>query len=213
MLNGLIYYIIYFYRNRIFNVINIFNIVIKLQFTLTNDNTSSIFPTLHQPYSELTQLIDQCVKNTNVEQRWIPLTNWIQSKLNSNPPIVNAIEIKVMLLLNIYYDYYCNNQLKSIENLINIIENTLQPSDEERRVYCVLLQPEQNMIGYPRENNHQDKNYLNDLFKIDCQDEEQLPIRHTLVNLMAMILLSGKENTLWTFAFEPLKLEGTYGEF
>ncbi|CAF4039893.1 unnamed protein product, partial [Rotaria sordida] len=183
----------------------------QLQFTLTTDATSSIFPTLHQPYHELTQLIDQCVKNNNVEQRWIPLTNWIQSKLNSNPPIVDVIEIKVMLLLNIYYNYYCNAQLESLEHLLTIIENTLQPSDEERRVFRAILQPEQYMIGYPNENNIKEKNYLNDLFKTDYQDEGQLPIRHTMVNLLAMILLSGKENTLWTFAFEPLKLEETYG--
>ncbi|CAF4496678.1 unnamed protein product, partial [Didymodactylos carnosus] len=129
----------------------------QLQFTLTTDNTSSIFPTLHQPYYELTQLIDQCVKNNNIEQRWIPLTNWILSTLNSNPPIINTIEIKVMLLLNIYYNYYCNAELKSLENLMTIIENTLQPSDEERRVFRILLQPEQNMIGYPKENNQKDK--------------------------------------------------------
>ncbi|CAF1212894.1 unnamed protein product [Rotaria sp. Silwood1] len=184
----------------------------QLQFTLTTDQTSSIFPTLHQPYHDLTEVIDECVKNTNDgEQRWIPLINWIQSQLNSNPPIVNATEIKVMLLLNIYYNYYCNAQLNSLNHLLIVIERTLQPCDEEQRVFRVLLQPEQHMIGYPGENNPNDKNYLNDLFKLDYQDDEQLPIRHTLVNLLAMILLSGKENTLWTFAFEPLKLEGTYG--
>ncbi|CAF3824124.1 unnamed protein product, partial [Rotaria sp. Silwood1] len=183
----------------------------QLQFTLTTDITSSIFPTLHQPYYELTQLIDQCVKNNNIEQRWIPLTDWIQSNLNSNLPIINAIEIKVMLLLNIYYNYYCNDQLKSLDYLLTIIENTLQPSNEERQVFRILLQPEQNMIGYTRENNHRDKNYLNDLFKVDCQDDDELPIRHILVNLLAMILLGGKENTLWTFVFEPLRLLETFG--
>ncbi|CAF4920900.1 unnamed protein product, partial [Rotaria sp. Silwood2] len=89
----------------------------------------------------------------------------------------------------------------------------LQLCDEERRVFRALLQPEQHMIGYPNENNVKDNNYLNDLFKIDFQDDEQLPIRHTLVNLLAMILLGGKENTLWMFAFEPLKLEETHGKF
>ncbi|CAF0853996.1 unnamed protein product [Adineta steineri] len=116
-----------------------------------------------------------------------------------------------MILLIIYYDYYCNNQLESVQDLIVNIDHTLQLSDEQRRVFNDFLQSEQYMIGYPEENNDQDKNYLNDLFKIDCQDEQQLPIRHTLVNLLAMILLSGKENTLWTFAFQPLKLENTYG--
>ncbi|CAF4185533.1 unnamed protein product, partial [Adineta steineri] len=183
----------------------------QLQFTITTDQTSSIFPTLHQPYHTLTQLIDQCIKNNSIEQRWIPLVNWIESTLNSNPLTINVIEIKVMILLIIYYDYYCNNQLESVQGLMVNIEHTLQLSDEERRVFNVFLQPEQYMIGYPEENNDQDKNYLNDLFKIDYQDEQQLPIRHTLVNLLAMILLSGKENTLWTFAFQPLKLENTYG--
>ncbi|CAF3741336.1 unnamed protein product, partial [Rotaria sp. Silwood1] len=154
--------------------------------------------------------MDQCVKNNNVEQRWIPLTDWIQLNLNSNLSIINAIEIKVMLLLNIYYDYYCNDQLKSLDYLLTIIENTLQPSNEERQVFRILLQPEQNMIGYTRENNHRDKNYLNDLFKVDCQDDDELPIRHILVNLLAMILLGGKENILWTFVFEPLRLLETF---
>ncbi|CAM4822618.1 unnamed protein product [Rotaria magnacalcarata] len=183
----------------------------QLQFTLTTDSTSSIFPTLHRPYDELNILVKQCITDNNVEQRWIPLTSWIQLKLSSNPPIVSAVEIKVMLLLNIYYNYYCNAQLNLLGNLLTIIENTLQLSDEEKLVFRVFLNPEENMIGYPKEDNTQHGNYLNDLFKIDCQDEEQLPIRHTLVNLLAMILLGGKQNTLWTFTFEPLKLENTYG--
>ncbi|CAF4387019.1 unnamed protein product, partial [Adineta steineri] len=54
----------------------------QLQFTITTDQTSSIFPTLHQPYHTLTQLIDQCIKNNSIEQRWIPLVNWIESTLN-----------------------------------------------------------------------------------------------------------------------------------
>ncbi|CAF3231564.1 unnamed protein product [Rotaria sp. Silwood2] len=182
----------------------------QVQFTLTTDNTESIFPALHVPYDELNQLISECVENTDVEKRWIPLTDWITSKLNSNPPLVSATEIKVMLLLNIYYVYYCNAQLNSLDNLLTIIEDKLQLCNEERRVFRALLQPEQHMIRYPNEINVKDNNYLNDLFKIDFQDNEQLPIRHTLVNLLAMILLGGKENTLWMFAFEPLKLEETH---
>ncbi|CAF1416941.1 unnamed protein product, partial [Rotaria sordida] len=136
----------------------------------------------------------------------------LKSKLNTNPSILNIIEIKVMLLLNIYYNYYCNTQLKSLDHLLIIIENTIfQLSDEERRVFRILLKPEQYMIGYIKENNHIDKNYLNNLFKVDCQDDDELPIRHILVNLLAMILLSGKENPFWTFLFQPLKLEETFG--
>ncbi|CAF3611238.1 unnamed protein product, partial [Rotaria socialis] len=182
----------------------------QLQFTLATDTTFLIFPTLHQPYNELNLLIDRCVKDNNVGQRWIPLTNWIKSKLNSNPPILSAIEIKVMLLLNIYYNYYGNAQLNSLGNLLTIIENTFQLCDEEKLAFRVFLQPEQYMTGYQKHDTEH-RNYLNDLFQIDCQDQEQLPIHQMLVNILAMILLSGKQNTLWTFTFEPLKLEHTHG--
>jgi hypothetical protein len=184
----------------------------QLQFTLTTNTTLSIFPKLHQPYDELSKLIDQCIKN-NDQLGWKPFSDWIQVKLNSNPPILNLTEIKVMLLLNIYYDYYCNNQLATLDSLLAIIENTLQPSSEELRVFRAFLQPEQYMIGYPTENDHADKNELNNLFKLDCQDMDELHIRHSLVNLLAMILLSGQQNFLWTFTFEPLNLQKTLGKF
>jgi hypothetical protein len=183
----------------------------QLQFTLTTNMTLSIFPKLHQPYEELSKLIDQCIKANDLQQRWKPLSDWIQLKLNANPPILNSTEIKVMLLLNIYYDYYCNNRLASLDTLLVIIENTLQPLPEELRVFRVFLQPEQYMIDYPRGNNAV-KNHLNHLFKLDCTDEDELAIRHSLVNLLAMILLSGKQNFLWTFTFEPLTLQNTFGK-
>jgi hypothetical protein len=69
------------------------------------------------------------------------------------------------------------------------------------------------MIGYPQINNNVDKNYLNNLFKLDCKDDDELGIRHALVNLLAMILLSGKQNFLWTFTFEALKLQSTFGKY
>jgi hypothetical protein len=185
----------------------------QLQFTLTTNKTLSIFPKLHQPYEQLSKLIDQCVKTNDDQQRWKPFSDWIQLQLTSNPPIVNLTEIKVMLLLNIYYDYYCNNQLGSLNSLLIVIETTLQPSPEELRVFRVFLQPEQYMIGYPQINNNVDKNYLNNLFKLDCKDDDELGIRHALVNLLAMILLSGKQNFLWTFTFEALKLQSTFGKY
>jgi hypothetical protein len=133
-------------------------------------------------------------------------------KLTSNPPLLNPTEIKVMLLLNIYYDYYCNNQLILLDTLLPVIENTLQPSPEELCVFRAFLNPEQHMIGYSAMNNNADINYLNNLFKLDCIDEDELPIRHSMVNLLAMILLGGKQNFLWTFTFEPLKLQSTFGK-
>ena len=77
-----------------------------------------------------------------------------------------------MILLIIYYDYYCSNQLEYIQDLRILIDNILELSDEEQRVFNVLFQPEQYMIGYPNKNNDRDKNYFNDLFRIDCEDEE-----------------------------------------
>jgi hypothetical protein len=183
----------------------------RLQFTLTTNTNLSIFPKLHQPYDELSKLIFQCSK-INDAQRWKPFIDWITLKLTANPIVINATEIKVMLLLNIYYDYYCTNQLTTLENLLDVIEANLQVLDEERRVFRSFLQPEQSMEGYPHANNNPDNNQLNNLFKLDYQDEDDLNIRHALVNLLAMILLAGRQNFLWTFTFQPLTLQNTFGK-
>ena len=79
-------------------------------------------------------------------------------------------------------------------------------------VFRALIQPEESMIGYPRANDNEERNSLNTLFALDCQDEDELPIRHGLVNLMAMILMGGKQSFLWTFAFQPLALQNTFGK-
>ncbi len=177
----------------------------QIQFTLSSNKNSSIFPKFHQPYEELRIIIDSCVQN----DQWETLSDWIEEKLNSNPIKLQLNEIKVMLLLNIYYDYYCNNQLESIDSLLEIIEDTLQLSSKELKVFHVLMRPEQFMIGY---NNYDDKNLLNNLFQLDCEDEFELTLRHMLVNLMAMILLGGKQSFLWTFVFQPSKLQNTFGK-
>ena len=185
----------------------------RVQFTLsTNYNDSSIFPKLHQPYDEMSTIIDKCVQDNLQEQRWKPFVDWIQSKMNENPPDLKLNEMKAMLLLYIYYNYYCTNQLASITTLLETIENTLHPSSEELRVFRAFLQPEQYMIGYSNMNADTDKNYLNSLFELNCTDGDELGIRHSLVNLLVMILLGGKQSFLWTFTFEPLTLQNTYGE-
>jgi len=185
----------------------------RLEFTLTTNTNLSIFPKLHQPYDELAKIVVQCSKVAGA-QRWQPLVDWITTKLTTNPLVINATEIKVMLLLNIYYDYYCTNQLATLKDLMAVIEGNLQPLDQEKRVFKVFLEPKKSMIGYPPENdNGPNSNRLNDLFTLDCRDEDELGIRHTLVNLLAMILLAGKENFLWTFTFEPLTLQNTLGKF
>jgi hypothetical protein len=181
----------------------------QIQFTLSINNTSSIFPKLHQSYEQLKNIIHNCVR----ENVWKNLSDWIELQLNTNPPVLDLKEIKVMLLLNIYYDYYCNNQLVSVSTLLPLIENVLQPLPEELRVFRAFLQPEQFMIGYPRRNDNVETNFLNNLFTLDCKDEDELCIRHSLVNLLAMILMGNKQNFLWTFTFQPSTLQNTYGNF
>jgi hypothetical protein len=185
----------------------------QIQFTLSINNTSSIFPKLHQSYEQLKKIVHNCVIENIAEQRWKNLSDWIDLQLNVNPPTLELKEIKVMLLLNIYYDYYCNNQLASVSTLLPLIENVLQPLPEELQVFRAFLQPEQFMVGYPRRNDNAETNFLNNLFTLDCKDEDELCIRHSLVNLLAMILMGNKQNFLWTFAFHPSTLQNTYGKF
>jgi len=186
----------------------------QIQFTLSTNTDSSIFPKLHQPYQELREILQTCVQNNTNENQWELLSDWIQLKLNYESILLQSNEIKAMLLLNIYYDYYCHNQLESISTLLEIVENTLQLSSDEFRVFRVFLQPQQFMIGYPIENNNNvDKNFLNDLFEVHYEDEFGLSLRHMLVNLMAMILLGGKQSFLWTFAFQPMILQNTFGKY
>ncbi|CAM4970115.1 unnamed protein product [Rotaria socialis] len=181
----------------------------QIQFTLSSKNDSSIFPRLHVPYEELRKIIDICLESETEENQWDILSEWIQSKLDSDSVPLKLKEIKVMLLLVIYYEYYCNNQLSVIDSLLDLIENTLKLSSVELRLFRVFIRPEQFMIGYASDND--DKNFLNDLFKLDSNDEFELSLRHMLVNLVAMVLLGGKESFLWTFMFQPLTLQNTFG--
>jgi hypothetical protein len=97
--------------------------------------------------------------------------------------------------------------------LLPLIENILQPLPEELRVFRAFLQPEQFMVGYPRRHDNAEKNFLNHLFTLDCTDEDELGIRHSLVNLLAMILMGNKQSFLWTFTFHPSALQNTYGKY
>ncbi|CAF1430588.1 unnamed protein product, partial [Rotaria sordida] len=192
----------------------------KIQFTISPYNDiSSIFPDLHQSYDELSIIFDRCIKDDIQEQRWITLSNWIQCKLNIDEQSnLKRNEIKAMILLKIYYDYYCNNQLALVDTLLDIIENMLELSSDELRIFRAIFKPEQFMIGYPNNNNNnnnnEDSNFLNSLFKLDYKVDDEvwkLSIRHLLVNLMAMILMEGQQSFLWTFALQPLTLEHTFG--
>ena len=181
----------------------------QIQFTLSTDTTSSIFPALHQEYSELKKVVDLCVAGPDEAQRWTQLSAWIDSKQNTN---INLTQIKVLLLLHVYYDYYCTNRLATLRTLLTVIQDHLQPLPEETQVFRALLDPERYMIGYPQANDRGEQNFLNKLFALDCYDEDELSIRHTLVNLLAMILMGGKQSFLWTFAFQPAMLQNTFGK-
>ncbi|CAF3731275.1 unnamed protein product [Rotaria sp. Silwood1] len=184
----------------------------RIQFTLSSvAYVSGVFPNLHQFYSELSEIIDNCVKQKTEEQYNI-LSNWINDNLNSNPKKLALNEIKAMLILKIYYDYYCRNELQSISFLLGIIERNLQPLPEELTVFRALLQPEQYIIGYRKQNENDVENHLINLFRLDFKDVDELCIRHALVNLMAMIIMGGSKSFLWTFAFKPLELKNTYGK-
>ena len=184
----------------------------QLQFALSpNSHALSIFPHLHQPYDELNQIISTCVNN-ETETRWNSLSDWIQLKLSTNLAELQINDIKVMLLLNIYYNYYCNNELQLLNTLLDVIQRTLEPTLEELRVFRSLLDPEHYMIGYSQENNNTDFNYLNHLFRLDCEAVDELCIRHLLINLMVMIIKGGVKSFLWKFAFQPVSVENTYGK-
>ncbi|CAF4081752.1 unnamed protein product, partial [Rotaria sordida] len=182
----------------------------QLEFTLASNNEQSIFPHLQQPYEELKRIVDECVNQNNDEQRWKPFTDWIALNRQENPPKLQLIEIKVIVLLNIYYEYLCQDRLQLIDSLLPIIEKDLDLLVEERLVFRALSQPERSMIGYPT-NPQDERNTLNDFFTSQCHNEDELRIRHCLVNLMAMILLGGKQSFLWSFAFQPLSLIHTHG--
>ena len=184
----------------------------QVQWTIHTNNQLSIFPQLHQPYHELNQCVHQCSQKNDPAQRWAPLINWIQSKLNARPPFPTVIEIKVMLLLNVYYNYYCINRLDSLDGLLPVLEHHLQATTEEMIVFRAFLKPAQFMVGYDTTADNTNQNYLNDLFRLDFTENEGLAIRHVLVNLLAMILLAGKESFLWVFVFQPLKLTNTFGK-
>lgn len=180
----------------------------QVQFTISVDSQWSCFPKLHRPYDELRQIIDECIQNQQDDQ-WKNLTDWIQTKSTTNPIELQLSEIKVMLFFLIYYEYFCNNQLSSIHSLLTIIENNLQVSPEELRVFRAFIHPEQYLIGYGNKND----NLLNDMFQLDCQNEYDLTLRHLLVNLLGMIVFGGKQSFLWTFVFQPLISQHTYGKY
>ena len=184
----------------------------QIQFTVSTEGSLSCFPKLHRPYDEMSKIIDGCVNEKDQNEKWKALTDWIQSTQNADPCNPTLKEIKVMLLLKTYYNYYCANQLSLLNTLLELIENLLEPSAEELLVFRALLQPEKYMIGYTDAEVEDDQNFLNKLFKPSCDAEDELAIRHSLVNLMTMILMGGEQNFLWTFAFKPITLENTYGK-
>ncbi|CAF1093606.1 unnamed protein product [Adineta steineri] len=181
----------------------------QIQFTFSmNGNKSSIFSNLHQPYEQLRTMIKTSIQKYNDENSWEELISWMRNLLDCEHSEIHNNQFKAMLLLNIYYDYYCTNRLESIRPLINILQESSFFSEKELSVFRALVDPEQYIIGY---NSPDNTNSINKLFNMNCQTEFEVSLRHVLVNLMAMILSSGARSFLWTFVFDPLTLEKTYG--
>lgn len=182
----------------------------QIQFTLPlTDTTGSLFPDLHQPYQELRKIVHQCTQNNPGEGQWTPLTVCLSTHLNSPTKQCKPEELKALLLLNIYYDYYCTNQLDSIQSMLTAVKTVLPLRSEEQLVFQALTDPEQYIIGYSANTRN---NTLNNSFRLDCQDEFEISQRHLLVNLIVMILLGGPQSFLWTFAFQPSALQNTFGK-
>ncbi|CAF1317311.1 unnamed protein product [Didymodactylos carnosus] len=182
----------------------------QIQFTLPSNITENIlFPKLQKFYTYFSVVFDECVTNRFEMNYWLPLINWINEQQNVEENRLNLNEIKSMLILKIYYDYYYQgeNNLMLLHELLETLQMNMEFSPEEIQVFRVLLEPVENMIGY----NDEKQNYLNEIFKIDSTAEDELSIRHSLVNLISMIILSGKETFLWIFTFQPLLLQDTYG--
>ncbi|CAF1646583.1 unnamed protein product, partial [Didymodactylos carnosus] len=88
----------------------------RIQFTLSaniDNNTSTIFPKLHREYDIFSRIFSSCVNDTELH-RWTALIDWFQSKLVVR---LEFGEIKTLLILKIYYDYYCLNQLHMLDML------------------------------------------------------------------------------------------------
>ncbi|CAF1180202.1 unnamed protein product, partial [Adineta ricciae] len=181
----------------------------QIQFTFsTNANKSSSFPDLHQPYETLRILMKTSIENNTGEDVWQEVIHWMQNQVDCESPEMSVNQLKSMLFLNIYYDYYCTNQLESVRAFVDVLQELSFFSEEEFTVFRALVNPEQYIIGYHSPDN---ANSINKLFQINCQTSFELSLRHLLVNLMAMILLGDEKSFLWTFAFDPLSLEHTYG--
>ncbi|CAF1377761.1 unnamed protein product [Didymodactylos carnosus] len=147
----------------------------------------AIFPHLHQQYLSLSGLVDECLANSSSE-KWKPLTKWCTEQLLSDDARLRPNEIKAMLLLKIYYDYYCqadNENLHSIfEALVEEVDE-LELREEKERVFRAILEPEKYLIGY--NDDADETNVLNGLFKKTFRSEDELYLRHALMNLMASI--------------------------
>ncbi|CAF1176839.1 unnamed protein product [Adineta ricciae] len=181
----------------------------QIQFTYSHEiSDSPMFSEMNQRYVRLREVIDTCVRNQTDENRWELFDSHMRNQIHSTSTDLEKNKYKSILLLIIYYDYYCTNRLESIRALMNTIPDLLSLLEEEKLVFRALLDPEQFIVGYHDE---VEKNSLNEIFNLNCSTEFELALRHLMVNLMAMILLAGPQSFLWTFAFQPKRLENTYG--
>ncbi|CAF1586988.1 unnamed protein product, partial [Didymodactylos carnosus] len=134
----------------------------QLEFTLsTNAPSCSAFSKLHQPYTNISKIFDECANNKSESDNWTPLFTWCLEQLSLEDEPLFPNEIKMMLFLKIYYDYYCHENILSLSNLVESLQSVqqLELIEEELRVFKAILMPETYMIGY---NDHEEEtNALN----------------------------------------------------
>ena len=78
----------------------------QIGFTLASNTEALVFVHLQQPYEQLKTIVDQCVNQKQGEQRLKPFTDWITLNRQGNPQKLQLTEIKVIVLLIIYYEYF-----------------------------------------------------------------------------------------------------------
>eukprot|EP00698_Gefionella_okellyi_P000162 TRINITY_DN10146_c0_g1_i2.p1 TRINITY_DN10146_c0_g1~~TRINITY_DN10146_c0_g1_i2.p1 ORF type:complete len:5535 (-),score=1671.40 TRINITY_DN10146_c0_g1_i2:10-15267(-) len=156
-------------------------------------------------YDELSVCVDSAARSSNFAE----FIQWVSDHCQT---VEMRQQLKMMLLLKVYHDYFCANNLMPLHPLLAILLQqlpSLQLQVHECRVLMAFIHPEQSMIGYARPDNQ-----LNELFRAECHHRDDLPMRHALVNLLALVIghdVSPGRNFAWTHMFNPIALENTFG--
>ncbi|CAF4870393.1 unnamed protein product [Rotaria sp. Silwood1] len=108
-----------------------------------------------------------------------------------------------------------SSYLKILPTIINIIHEYLSNriDNEHAGSSSLMIDFQQWILSILRTSKPRTQDDINNIFVcLDCKAADELCIRHLLVNLMAMIIKGGAKSFLWTFAFQPLAIENTFGK-